>query len=190
MREREIAVAAELTPGVAADMPTGWLGFVVRLATKVEPNGDPAATIFGTLIAAAVLATKGQKGESGLEIFLSGTLVIVLYWLAHVYADVVGERLHTKTRPGWSAIIRTGLRDVSMLRGSLLPIAIFGVVRVLGASVNAAVLTALWSTVALMAMWGLVAAARGGARGLELLAETAVCALLGALNLLLKIFVH
>jgi hypothetical protein len=41
-----------------------------------------------------------------------------------------------------------------------------------------------------MAMWGLVAAARGGARGLELLAETAVCALLGALNLLLKIFVH
>jgi hypothetical protein len=188
--ERGRLVAAELTPDAGTDPPKGWQGLILRIATAVEPEGSPSEAIFGTLIAAAVIATKGQSGQSGAEIFLSGLLVLVLYWLAHVYADVVGERLHFHTRPGWSAIIRTALRDVSMLRGSLLPLAIFGVVRLLGASVNAAVLTALWSTIALMAMWGFVAAVRGGARGLELLVETLICALLGALNLLLKIFVH
>ena len=38
--------------------------------------------------------------------------------------------------------------------------------------------------------WGLVAAVRGGARGLELGVETIVCASLGLLVVVLKIFVH
>jgi hypothetical protein len=105
---------------------TGWRKFVIKAARMIEPVGEPAEAIFGTLIAAAVLATKGQKGQSGAEIFWSALLVLTLYWLAHVYADVVGERLQTHKRPGWSGIIRTGLRDWSMLRGSLLPLAILG----------------------------------------------------------------
>lgn len=163
---------------------------MLRIAHIVEPEGEPAEAIFGTLVAAAVLATKGRRGESGVGIFWLALLVLFLYWLAHVYADVVGERLHTGTRPGWSRIVKAALRDWSMLRGSLLPLAIFGLVRLIGASVNASLLAALWSTVFLLGMWGLVAALRGGARGLELLLETLVCAALGCLTLVLKIFIH
>ena len=169
---------------------TGWRRVLLRVAHLVEPQDQPAEAIFGTLVAAAVLATKGQGSNSGRGIFGSALLVLFLYWLAHVYADVVGERLRTLTRPGWSGIVSAALRDWSMLRGSLIPVAIFGLVRVLGGSVNSAVLTALWTTIFLLAMWGLVAALRGGARGLELLAETLVCATLGFLTLVVKIFVH
>jgi len=162
----------------------------LRVAHIVEPEGDPAEAIYGTLIAAAVLATKAHKGESGATVLWSALLVLGLYWVAHVYADVVGERLATHTRPGWSAILHTALRDWSMLRGSLIPVAVFGLVRVAGATVNAAGLTAIWVTVALLGCWGMVAALRGGARGLELVVETLVCASLGLLVVVLKIFVH
>lgn len=175
---------------VSAEPPTGWRRIVLRIAHSVEPVGEPAEAIYGTLVAAAVLAAKGQKGESGAEIFGSALLVLVLYWVAHVYADVVGERLRTRERPGWSRILGAAVRDWSMLRGSLIPVVIFGLVRLSGASVNAAVLTALWSTIVLLACWGLVAALRGGARGLELVVETLVCAALGFVVLVLKIFIH
>ena len=177
----------------AATVPAaydGWRGIVLKIGHFVEPVGQPAEAIFGTLVAAAVLATKGQKGESGAEIFWSGLLVLFLYWTAHVYADVLGERLETKARPGWSGIVRAAVRDWSMLRGSLGPLLIYGAVLLFGAGVETSVLTALWSTVVLMALWGLIAALRGGSRGLELVVETLVCAALGFLVLVLKIFVH
>jgi hypothetical protein len=142
------------------------------------------------LIASAVIAAKAGDGQSGTEILLSATLLLVLFWVAHVYADVLGERLETRERPGWSTIVRAGLRDWSMLRGSLIPIVVFAVVDWAGASVNTAVLTSLWLTIVLLALWGLVAAVRGGARGAELLLETLVCAALGFAVLVLKIFIH
>ncbi len=162
----------------------------LRIAQAVEPEGDPAEAIYGTLIAAAVLATKAHTGESGAVVLWSALLVLGLYWAAHVYADVIGERLTTLTRPGWSSILQAALRDWSMLRGALIPVAVFALVRGLGASVNASGLSALWVTVALLGCWGLVAAVRGGARGWELAVETTLCASLGLLVVVLKIFVH
>jgi hypothetical protein len=178
-------------PATSAPVPpTGWRRVVLRIAHAVEPEGEPAEVIYGTLIAAAVLATKAHKGESGARVWWSALLVLALYWLAHVYADVVGERLRTRTRPGWKGIVNAALRDWGMLRGALIPVAVFGLVRLFGAAVNAAALTALWVTILLLACWGLVAALRGGARGLELAAETLVCAALGFLVLLLKSVIH
>ncbi len=169
---------------------TGWRRVVLRVAHAVEPEGQAAEAIYGTLIAAAVLATAAGTESSSLGIVWSALIVLGLYWFAHVYADIVGERLRTRSRPGWRHLLSHALRDWSMLRGALIPVIIFAVVRLAGASINSSVLTALWSTVFLLACWGLVAALRGGARGLELLLETVVCALFGVLVVVLKIYIH
>jgi hypothetical protein len=153
-------------------------------------GGDPAQAIFGTVIAAVVLATKAHVGESGGGVIWSAVLALALYWLAHVYADVIGERVITHTRPGWRPIIRAALRDWTMLRASLVPVLVCEGVRLVGGSVNTAVLVALWTTVALLAVWGYIAASRGGAKGWELAIETLVCAGFGLLIVLLKIAVH
>ena len=145
-------MVAEGEPGAAQEL-TGWRRTALRVARTIEPEGDASEAIYGTLIAAGVLATKAQSGESGAVVLWSALLVLGLYWIAHVYADVVGERLSTRTRPGWSAILSTVLRDWSMLRGSLVPVAVFAVVRGFGASVNASGLAALWVTVALLGCW-------------------------------------
>jgi hypothetical protein len=169
---------------------SGWRRMIMKILHAVEPVGHPESAIYGTLIAAAILATKAYAGQSGTEVIESAGLLLLLFWVAHVYAGVLGERLQTHARPGWSAIVRAALADQSMLLGSLIPVLVFAVVRAVGASVNTSGLAALWFTVGLLVFWGLLAAVRGGARGLELVAETLVCALLGFGVVVLKIYIH
>jgi hypothetical protein len=167
-------MAEAMTP----ETSTGWRRVVLKILHAVEPVGHPESAIYGTLIAAAILATKAYNGQSGAEVIESAGLLLVIFWIAHVYASVLGERL------------RAALADQSMLLGSLAPVLVFAVVRGAGASVNSSGLAALWFTVGLLIFWGLLAAVRGGARGLELVAETLVCALLGFGVVVLKIFIH
>ena len=169
---------------------TGWRRVSMKVLHAVEPVGHPESAIYGTLLAAAILATKAYAGQSGTQVIESAGLLLLLFWVAHVYAGVLGERLQTHARPGWSAIVQAALADQSMLIGSLIPLGVFAVVRAAGASVNDSGLAALWFTVGLLVFWGLLAAVRGGARGLELVAETLVCAVLGFGVVVLKIFIH
>ena len=103
----------------------------------------------------------------------------------------LGERLQTHSRPGWSPD-RPGRRCATgaCCVGSLIPVAVFGLVRAAGASVNTSGLAALWFTVGLLGLLGLLAAVRGGARGLELLAGDARLRPLGFGVVVLKIFIH
>jgi hypothetical protein len=186
--DTEESVAGPLP--VAPIETTGWRSGVLYVARWIKPYGEPANAIYGTLIAAAVLATKVEQDESGTDVVASCLVVLALYWLAHVYADVIAERLETDSRPGWRDIIHAAFRDWGMLRGALVPIAVFGGLNFLGVSVNAAGLTALWATVLLLGCWGLVAAIRAGAHGFELITESLMAASLGVLVVVLKVFIH
>jgi cation transporter-like permease len=62
-----------------------------RLARILAAN--PRAAIYGTIVASAVIATTAGGHESA-ELILEATLATLLvFWLAHVYADFLGHRL-------------------------------------------------------------------------------------------------
>jgi hypothetical protein len=174
---------------VESEVPR-WRRALRALRHFADPEGNPAEVIYGTLLAAVVLATKTHKGVTGAAIFWSAVGALVLYWLAHVYADVIGEQLKTRRRPRWGTVAHAGVEHWSRLRASLIPVVFFEIVRLARGSVNASVLSALWLTVALLGAWGATAAFRSGARGLALAVETLVCVGLGVLVVLLKIVLH
>ena len=178
------------TPEVIEPHVPTWRRFLRRLKNFVDPEDDPAEVIYGTLLAAVVLATKTHKGVTGAAIFWSAVGALVLYWLAHVYADVIGEQVKTRKRPSWATIRHACFDHWSRLRASLIPVLAFEVVRLARGSVNTSVLSALWLTVGLLGAWGATAAYRSGARGLALVIETLVCVGLGALVVLLKVLLH
>jgi hypothetical protein len=167
-----------------------WRRFLRGLRHFADPEGNPAEVIYGTLLAAVVLATKTHKGVTGAAIFWSAVGALVLYWLAHVYADVIGAQLKTRQRPNWGTIAHAGVEHWSRLRASLIPVVAFEIVRLARGSVNTSVLSALWLTVGLLGAWGATAAFRSGARGVALVLETLVCVGLGALVVVLKIVLH
>lgn len=184
------AVGAAGDAGESVPQPKLWRRFLRRLLRFLDPKGNPAEVIYGTLLAGVVLATKVHKGVTGGAIFWSAVGALVLYWAAHVYADVIGEQVKTRKRPGWAAIRHAGADDWTRLRASLIPVLVFEIVRLARGSVNTSVLSALWLTVGLLGAWGATAAFRSGARGVALVLETLVCGALGVLVVVLKIVLY
>jgi hypothetical protein len=173
-----------------SEQPPLWRRSLRQLRLFVDPQGNPAEVIYGTILAGVVLAAKAHKGVSGGAIFWSAVGALVLYWLAHVYADVIGEQVKTGRRTNWATIRHAGAQDWSRLRASLIPVLVFEIVRLSRGSVNASVLSALWLTVVLLGAWGATAAFRSGARGIALVLESLVCAVFGVAVVLLKILLH
>lgn len=179
-----------MTAAASEQRPKLWRRSLRRLRLFVDPEGNPAEVIYGTILAGVVLATKAHKGVSGGAIFWSAIGALVLYWLAHVYADVIGEQVKTGRRTNWATIRHAGVQDWTRLRASLIPVLVFEIVRLGRGSVNTSVLSALWLTVGLLAAWGATAAFRSGARSIALVLEILVCAALGVAVVLLKIVLH
>ena len=167
-----------------------WRRVLRGLRDFADPHGNPAEAIYGTLLAGVVLATKAHKGVSGASIFWSAIGALVLYWIAHVYADVIGEQVELHRRPTRGEIGHICIENWSRLRASLIPVIFFEIVRLARGSLDASVNSALWLTVGLLAAWGATAAYRSGARGVALAIESLVCGVLGVVVVLLKIVLH
>ena len=67
----------------------------------VEPDDNPSGVIYGTIAVGAVLAAESTRRETFVDTIEATVLVLVLYWFAHTYARLVGDRL--KTRDALSA---------------------------------------------------------------------------------------
>jgi hypothetical protein len=185
-----VTTGAVQTGGATAPRPKLWRRFFRGLLRFLDPKGNPSEVIYGTLLAGVVLATKAHKGVTGGAIFWSAFGALVLYWAAHVYADVIGEQVKTRKRPSWASIRHASVDDWTRLRASMIPVLFFEIVRLARGSVNASVLSALWLTVGLLGAWGAAAAFRSGARGVALVMESLVCGGLGVLVVALKIVLY
>jgi hypothetical protein len=176
-------------PPPSSEVPI-WRRMARRLGKFLDPQDEPAEVIYGTLLAGVVLATKAGKGISGNAVLWTAVAALVFYWLAHAYADILGEQMSTRVRPGWHEVGHWAMVNAHRLRASLIPVVVFEIVRIFQGSVNVSVLTALWITVLLLAGWGMAASYRSGSRGLSLAVETLVGAALGLLVVGLKILYY
>ena len=62
----------------------------------VEPEDNPSGVIYGTIAVGAVLAAESTAARPSPTPSKPPLIVLGLYWLAHTYATVVGDRLKTR----------------------------------------------------------------------------------------------
>ncbi|MET7986182.1 MULTISPECIES: hypothetical protein [unclassified Streptomyces] len=128
---------------------------------------DYAGAIYGSILAASVVATAGATGEyPRLETVVLLVITGVVFWATHVYAQIAGERM--VGRP-WSMrqIRRIGAHEWSIVEAATLPAVAVALSAVFGTSVNTGLWIALAVAVAQQVMWACLGAARAGApRGL------------------------
>ncbi|MBM7805021.1 hypothetical protein JOD57_000858 [Geodermatophilus bullaregiensis] len=105
------------------------------------PSRNPASAVYGTVLAGSLIATEGARDSVDVPRMLVLVLVTQLvYWLAHVYADFVGQRIRTGRRPH-RADVRELLREEwSLVAASYGPLIAVGAVHLLGFRAN----TACW----------------------------------------------
>jgi energy-converting hydrogenase Eha subunit H len=150
-----------------------------------------ARAIYGLIVAMSILAVWSvehdpQAGEV-LE-SLAGTAVI--FWLAHVYAAVTEEMLHSQRRPTRAELRTLVAHEWPLVEVAILPALVIGLAVVGAVNTKTAINVALYLCLAELAATGFVSAWRTGTRGWAFIAFGGVSVLLGMAIVLLKTLTH
>jgi hypothetical protein len=154
------------------------------------PEESISGVVYGIIVVAALLAAESGRHESYLDTIASAAIAAALYWLAHAYAELLGHRLEQHERLTASALARALAHDRAILRGAALPLAVLAVCWAAGAAQQTAVTAALWTTIASLVGFELLAGVRAHASPRELALEASVGAAMGVAILALKIVLH
>jgi len=165
-------------------------GRLARLGQFLEPEDNPAGVIYGTITAGALLAAESSLPETLVRDAGGVALALGLVWLAHAYAQSVGQRLRAPDLSATRAFGRALVHEGSILKGSFVPLVVLLVAWALGASVSVAVTSALVASAVLLVVLEGIAGFRTGGRSSDLLARLAVGAVLGLGVFSLKIVLH
>jgi len=164
--------------------------FASVISRWVEPEENPSGVIYGTLAVGAVLAAESSRRETFPDTIEATVIVLALYWLAHTYATVVGDRLKAReslsARRFWRAFVHEG----AIVKGAAIPIAVLLALWAAGVSLRTGVTAALWSSAVSLVVFEVVATLRSRATGAQRLMQIAVGALLGAGVLLIRVVLH
>jgi hypothetical protein len=142
-----------------------------------------------------VIAAESGRHESYPDTVGSVVIALCLYWLAHAYANVLGHRLQTHTRLSYKDLWRA-LRDESaILTGAALPLLALLLAWAVGATQATGVEAALWTSVASLLAFELLAGirARAGRSPIgpgELVLEAGVGMTMGLAIIALKVVLH
>jgi hypothetical protein len=164
-----------------------WLG---RLGRWVQPEENPAGVVYGTITTGALLAAESTRQENLVEAVGAAVLTLVLYWAAHSYSQMLGDRLDSGEP--WSAgrFLEVAVHEAALLKGAVLPVVVLVVVAAAGFGTPDAVVAALVAAGALVVSLELVAGRRAQLRREELAVQVAITAGIGAGVVALKLVVH
>jgi hypothetical protein len=161
-----------------------------RLGGLLDPGSNPGGVVYGTITIGALLAAESARQETYSETVGAAMLALVLFWLAHAYAHLLGDRLAGRGRLSAGLLLRALIEDAAILRGALAPLVAMLIAWALGATLTTAVAAAVWTAAGSLVAWELVAGLRGHLKPAELAFDTAVGAALGMGIILIKVVLH
>ncbi|MCQ4198819.1 hypothetical protein ACFW5W_05030 [Streptomyces sp. NPDC058783] len=152
-------------------------------------HADYTGGVYGSMLAASVVIGAGTLGSfPRAELVLLLLLTSLVFWIAHVHAELFGARLARHT-PDRRVILRVCREEWPIVKAAVPPAAAIAVSPVLQLDVQATLWLALSVAVTGQVGWSVAAAHRAGAP-LRLMATTAtVNVLLGLAIVVVKIAV-
>jgi hypothetical protein len=157
------------------------------LVGLVVPLRDPAEGALGTVVTAGLMAAYADPPVEMGEVVAAVLVTVGVYWLAHVYAEMVG-RTPEGGGPAFSrARLRRSLRaNWSLVRASFPLLVVAAATWAAGVEATTALGIAVWCAVVVLVTEGVVTARRHGVRGRGLLKAAAAAGFLGLLLVALK----
>jgi hypothetical protein len=151
---------------------------------------NPARAIYGTIAVGALLAAESVRRETYAKNVEAVVVTLLVYWLAHSYADLAGERVRSGAQLTATRLGRTMLQELPLLFGATIPLATLLICWAAGTRLSIAVIAALWTSAAIVVVIELSAAVRGRLAARQFMFQAAVGALIGALVIFLKLLLH
>jgi hypothetical protein len=180
-QERGRRIRTDATSGSEARRARGIVGLIVD---------NPGSAIYGTIAVGALLAAESVRRETYARNVVAVVITLLLYWLAHSYADLAAERLRSGAPLTVGRLVRTMLEELPLLAGATIPLATLLICWAAGTRLSVAVIAALWTSAAIVVMIELSAGVRGHLAAKQFIAQVLVGALLGSLVIFLKVVLH
>jgi hypothetical protein len=156
----------------------------------IDPEENPSGLVYGTIAVGAVLAAESTRRDTFPDTIWATVLILVLYWIAHTYADVTGDRLKTRESLSAGRLWRSLLQEAAIVKGAALPIAVLLVLWATPVTLSTAVTSALWTSAILVAVIEMVAAFRSHLTPAQTALQALFGSLLGAGILLVRVLLH
>lgn len=160
-----------------------------RRARRAERrvHADYAGAVYGSMLAASVVLGAGSLGSfPRAELVLLLLLTGVVFWIAHVHAQLFGARLAQRT-PDRRVVLHVCRDESPIVKAAFPPAAAVAVSPLLGLDVRGALWLALSVAVAGQVGWSVAAAHRAGASRRLMAATASVNLLIGLLIVSFKI---
>jgi hypothetical protein len=151
---------------------------------------NTARVVYGTIVVGTLLAAESAQKETYLKTVLSVVITLLLYWLAHSYAESAASRMNTRTRLSADELIRSMRHESPIIIGAAMPLVPLLIWWVTGASLTNAVSAAIWTAAGMIVVYELIAGLRAKLTGVELIVQTLVGAALGLMVIVLKLLLH
>jgi hypothetical protein len=140
-------------------------------------------------VTAGAIVTASEAAPNVVEMAITVVVTVALYWVAHAYAEVVGNS--QAIAPSFKVAVRELALESPMVAACILPLAVLLATDLVGASFELATTISLLATVGLLLIWGLLAARRARLNRAWAAASGGVYTLLGVAIVGLKlILVH
>jgi hypothetical protein len=158
---------------------------------RPQTRRNPAAAVYGIVIACAVLAVNSGQNVPTTQTVVSVVGALLIYWFAEAYAVLITSHPETTGARSWLAKVRHHLFEESpFVTAPLWLIVVEIVARALGASRDGAVYWAMTAGVVLLGVAGGHGAYRSGRRGVWIFVAAFSGVLFGLAAILLKKIVH
>lgn len=152
---------------------------------RTHPDRSYAPAIYGSLLVTGIVAVQWRSDASTDAIALTVVVSVVVFWLAHVWAEIVNRRVHGSIAP--ADVREIAIDEGSMLSSLAIPAVVLAAGPRLGLSVVTTIEIALAVCIGQLFLWGLIVG-RAAHRGWILpLIVAGVDSLLGLLLVALKV---
>ncbi len=163
---------------------------MARAIAGIEPTTNPPRLVYGLIAIGALLAAESGLHDSYLDTIASALIAAGLFWLAHSYANVLGNRLLTHERFTATALWEAMVDEWPLVWGAAIPVAALVLAWAVGTTQATAVNVALAATVAGVIALELMAGVRSRATPGELALDAAVGVTMSLAIIALKVVLH
>jgi hypothetical protein len=151
---------------------------------------DLSAAIYGLMTVGALLAAESALSETYAETVGAVAITMLVYWLAHSYAEFASHRLKEREPSRFAALGHIMVEQVPILFGAAVPLVALLIDWAAGASLSTAVITALITSAVMVMVIEVAAGVRAKQSGRELVLQALFGGLLGLLIIALRLVLH
>jgi len=153
-------------------------------------SANPARFVYGTVVVGALLAAESAQNETYVDTVVAVVLALLVYWLAHTYAELTARRLGGTAQLTPADLAHSMVHEAPLLLGALLPVLALLLCWIAQATLETAVSVAIWTSVAITAIIQVVAALRARPSIPAVVLQSAIGLSLGMLIIGIKLVFH